>query len=143
MTATTETKTARSVTDALALHESWGLLASFLIDNRDVAEQAGSTAGGKMLVYVGAYGMSTRPPIEAMVDYARRAKAAGARVEEYADANYGGVKLYFGSVYLDVYAERSKVCVQVVVGSRPDVQYRLAVALDEVSVSAQQDGGEH
>lgn len=107
---------------------SWRRMAAFLKDNPDIAKSA----------HVHEHAV-LRPcellgdPLGFIVDAASRAQAAGARVEEYSNGGHGGIRVYFGPVYLQVYAGRDRVCEPVTVGMVPDVRYRLSMALDGIT----------
>ena len=116
----------KSVRDALEYASAYGQVASFLAANPDLAERAH--------VHLQRYTHIAAPVSEDavafLVDVARRGQEFGAPVEEYADAKLGGVKVLFGPLYVDAYADAARVCRKVVVGMVEDVQYALVVDLD-------------
>lgn len=107
----------RIATEAVAWSAGWGSLAAFLTANPDIAELADVAT---LAVHV--HLSLTSNPAERLADYTTRAVEAGAVATAYQNANYGGVRLKWGPVRLDVYDRVERVCEMVTVES---VQWRL------------------
>lgn len=123
---TLETEQSKSIRDALELAHAFGDVAGFLSANPDLAKKATVHFAPYTLISA----TSAEDPIAYILDAARRGREYGARVEEYAEAEWGGVRIYFGPLHVQVYAPSSQVCRRVVVGVVEDVQYALTVDLD-------------
>lgn len=121
-----ETEQPKSVTEALEYARAYEQVAAFLTANPDLAERANDDGRGRFLVSVG----YTRDPVAEILSAAQRGREAGVQVTEHVSEKFGGVKLHFGPVWLQVYASVDKVCQKVVVGMKPDVQYALSFDLD-------------
>jgi hypothetical protein len=74
--------------------------------------------------------------LAAIEDAARRGVAAGFRVTQEIGTMHGGVKIWFGPIYLYVYAERDRVCTPIVVGKIDDVRYAISARLDGITEAA-------
>ncbi|MEV7008237.1 hypothetical protein [Streptosporangium sp. NPDC051022] len=117
----------KSVVKALEYAQAFQDIAAFLAANPVLAKRA-SVHPERVLVSV----TTADDPGAFIVEAARCGQAAGARVEEYATAEYGGIKIHFGPVCVQVYAKAELVCSQVVVGRVPDVRHMLIVGLDGI-----------
>ncbi|MFI6496825.1 hypothetical protein [Nonomuraea typhae] len=116
----------KSVVTALEYARAFDQVAAFLAANPDLAERAMVHLAEYTHICVG----SEDDPAAVIVDAARRGCEAGASVEEYANDKYGGVKIHFGPLYVDVFADASRVCSKVVVGTVEDARYALVFDLD-------------
>lgn len=125
-TGTRPETTPKSVTEALEYAAAYEQVAEFLAANPDLAKRAHYYHGTGFLACVN----SAQDPAGIIVDAARAGRETGARVEEEAGGQHGGVRLLFGPVRLKVYADADKVCSRVVVGVIEDVQYALSFDLD-------------
>jgi hypothetical protein len=124
--ATPPEKTPKSIIDALEYARAFQQVAAFLAANPDLAKRANVHRADYTLIPV----PTSEDPGAFIVDAAQRAQAFGAQVEEYAKAEYGGIKIHFGRLYVQVYTDAERVCQKVVVGMVEDVQYALAFDLD-------------
>lgn len=101
----------KAYADTMNMVIGWTQVAEFLSANPDILDQAYAHDDNVLvcLSYSGSV-------MDRLADYARRAKAAGARVEkEYGDL-FGGVKLWWGGVHIWAYANREQVCERVPTG---------------------------
>lgn len=116
----------KSIADALEYSRAFEQVASFLAANPDLARCADVHLAPYTNIYVS-------PAVDAVafiLDAARKAREFGAQVEEWVDGRLGGVKIFFGPVYIKVYAEADRVVRRVVVGMVEDVKYALTFDLD-------------
>ena len=125
-TGTAPETTPKSITEALEYAAAYGQMAEFLSANPDLAKRAHYYHGTGFLACVN----SAQDPAGTIADAARAGRGAGARVEEEAGGQHGGVRLLFGPVRLKVYADADKVCSRVVVGMVEQVEYALSFDLD-------------
>ena len=91
-------------------------LADFFEQYPDLAEHINGQPD--LLGYVG----FVEDPVAVMAAFARAGKALGVPVEKDYDDNFGKVRLHFGPVALQAYAERGQVCERVVVSTETVVE---------------------
>lgn len=110
VTQTLSDKAQSAITKARAIGDGWRAASEFLKANPDIAEAADTYDHAILICLID-------DVMARLADYVRRGKAAGAKVEKHYTNDYGGAKLWFGPVYVEVYATRDEVCTRVVTGT--------------------------
>lgn len=99
----------------------WDAVAAFLTAHPDIAESVGTAvpSGEWALGCVSGHD----DPASFIASAAQACVDAGGRVEQYRSVRFGGVRLWFGPVYVQVYADLDQVFTRRVVGMVEQVEY--------------------